>query len=91
MQSFIQRFDIICLNETHTIQKGSFHVKNFKYYNFPDTNCNYEHPRGGICICLLNIKLLMTDFIEMTFTNGLKLNNVYIPQVDSVYYNEQYI
>ena len=36
-----------------------------------------------------NVKLLLRDFIEMTFTNGLKLNNVYIPPV--VYYNGQYI
>ena len=56
MQSFIQRFDIICLNETHTIQKGSFYVKNFKCYDFPDTNCNYEHPRGGNAYVYLNKK-----------------------------------
>ena len=33
----------------------------------------------------------MTDFIETTFTNNFKLINLYIPPVDSVYYDEQYI
>ena len=33
----------------------------------------------------------MTDFTETTFTNGLKLIHLYIPPVDSVYYDEQYV
>ena len=50
IQSFIQRFDIICLTETHAVQKEILKIKNFKCYNFPDTNCNYEYPRGGVCL-----------------------------------------
>ena len=99
MQNFIEKFDIICLTETHAVQAGSIQFPKFKRYEFPDTNCNYEHPRGGICLLvkiekfkiIKSIILLMTDFIEITFTNGLKLNNLYIPPVDSVYYNEQYL
>ena len=33
----------------------------------------------------------MTDFIEVIFVNGLKMIFLYIPPVDSVYYDEQYV
>ena len=33
----------------------------------------------------------MTDFIRITFTNGSTLNFLYVPPVDSVYYNEKEI
>ena len=99
MQNLVERFDIICLTETHTIKAGSINFKNFKRYEFPDTNCNCEHPRGGICLLvkieklkvIKSVQLLMTDFIRITFTNGLTLNFLYVPPVDSVYYNENYI
>ena len=99
IQNFIERFDIICFTETHTIQKGSIQFKNFKRFEFPDTNCNHEYPRGGICLLvkvdklkiIKSVNLLMTDFIEVTFTNGFKLSNLYIPPIDSVYYDEQYM
>ena len=98
-QSFIERFDVFCLTETHTVQTGSVQFKNFKRFEYPDTDCNPEYPRGGICLLVKkdllkmieSVKFLMTDFIEINFTNGLKLSNLYVPPIDSVYYDEQYI
>ena len=68
-------------------------------YEYPDKNCNYEYPRGGICLLvkeevkmfIKHVKLLMTDFIQVTLTNNNVLEFLYIPPVDSVYYDEQYI
>ena len=99
LQKYVKKYDVICLTETHTIRPGLLTFKNFKRYEFPDVDCNYEHPRGGICLLIKqdklqyvkSVKLLMTDFIETTFTNNFKLINLYIPPVDSVYYDEQYI
>ena len=99
LQTFIQKYDVICLTETHSIRRGLLKFKNFKAHEYPDVNCNYEHPRGGICLLIKqdklhyvkSVKLLMTDFIETTFTNNFKLVSLYIPPVDSVYYDEQYI
>ena len=87
------------MTETHAIQKGRISFPKFKIYEFPDSSCNYEHPRGGICVLvkldkmylIKSVKLLMTDFMETTFANGLKMVNLYIPPVDSVYYDEQYV
>ena len=99
LQTFIQKYDVICLTETHSIRRGLLKFRNFKAHEYPDVDCNYEHPRGGICLLIKqdklqyvkSVKLLMTDFIETTFTNNFKLINLYIPPVDSVYYDEQYI
>ena len=99
LQKYLEKFDIVCLTETHTIQKGSVNFPMFKTYEFPDLSCNYEYPRGGICLLIKQnvrdyikqVKLLMTDFIEIVFTNNSKLVYTYIPPIDSVYYDEQYI
>ena len=99
LQTFLNKYDIISLTETHTIRKGMLNFPNFKRYEFPDVHCNYEYPRGGICLLVKkdkkdyvkSVKLLMTDFLETTFTNNAKLITLYIPPVDSVYYDEQYI
>ena len=99
LRSFISKYDIVSLTETHAIRTGLLNFQDFKKYEFPDVNCNYEYPRGGICLLIKkdeveyvkSVKLLMTDFLETTFTNNAKLVNLYIPPVDSVYYDEQYI
>ena len=99
LQKYLEKFDIICLTETHTIQKGSINFPMFKVYEFPDSTCNHEYPRGGICVLIKQnvrgyikqVKLLMTDFIEIIFTNNSKLVYTYIPPIDSAYYDEQYI
>ena len=99
LQQYLENFDIICFTETHRTQKGDVDFKNFKVYEFPDSQCNQEYPRGGACLLVKHqvkkfvkhVKLLMTDFIEIVFTNGSKLINLYIPPTDSVYYDEQYI
>ena len=95
----MERYDIIFLTETHAISKGVIQFPNFKQYEYPDINCNYEYPRGGTCVLvkhemkkfIRNVKLLMTDFVEIVFSNGVHLINIYIPPLDSPYYNEQYV
>ena len=99
LQLYIERYDIICLTETHATQSGSVNFPNYKVFEFPDYNCNHEYPRGGICLLvkheiknyIKSVSLLMTDFVEIVFTNDLRLINLYIPPVDSAYYDEQYI
>ena len=99
IQIYLEKYDIICLTETHTVRSGTINFPKFKCYGFPDFSCNFEHPRGGICLLVKNeikdfikhVNLLMTDFIQITFTNNSKLVNLYIPPIDSVYYDEQYI
>ena len=36
-------------------------------------------------------RLLMTDFMEIKFVNGLTMINLYVPPADSAYYDEQYV
>ena len=96
---YLETYDIVFLTETHTAITGTVNFTNFKLYEFPDKNCNPEYPRGGTCILIKpeimshvkHVSLLMTDFIEICFTNEMKLLNLYIPPIDSTYYNEQYI
>ena len=99
MQIYLVKYDIICLTETHTVRSGPINFPKFKCYEFPDFSCNFEHPRGGICLLVKNeikdfikhVNLLMTDFIQITFTSNSKLVNLYIPPIGSAYYDEQYI
>ena len=64
----------------------------FKIFEFPDTKCNYEHPRGGICTIIKKDKIqYIKNVMEIEFENGLTMVNLYIPPVDSVYYDEQYV
>ena len=99
LQSFLENFDIVCLSETHSTTLKTVNFPRFKVYEYPDKNCNYEYPRGGICLLvkeevkmfIKHVKLLMTDFIQVTLTNNNVLEFLYIPPVDSVYYDEQYI
>ena len=96
LQTFIERFDVLFLTETHMISTCTV---NFKSYEYPDTSCNYEYPRGGTCVLIKkefqkfikNVKLVMTDVVEVVFTNKACLINLYIPPLDSPYYNEQYV
>ena len=99
LQEYLENFDVICLTETHSTILKTVHFRNFKIYEFPDTNCNYEYPRGGSCLLvkkelkkyIKHVRLLMTDFIQVIFNNDFQLVNVYIPPVGSVYYDEQYV
>ena len=99
LQLFIDRYDIVCFTETHVIQKGSVNFPSFKLYEYPDLACNFEYPRGGVCLLVKkeiekyvkSVSLLMTDFIQIVFTNDLRLINLYIPLIDSVYYDERTI
>ena len=99
LQAFIERFDVLFLTETHMIATGTVNFTNFKTYEYPDTSCNYEYPRGGTCVLIKkdnrklikNVKLVMTDVVEVVFTNKTCLLNLYIPPLDSPYYNEQYV
>ena len=99
LQTFLDKFDVICLTETHAIKTGTVQFPKFKPYEYPDTNCNYEYPRGGTCVLIKqekrkfikSVKKLMTDFVEIIFTNDLHLINLYIPPLDSPYYDEQYV
>ncbi len=99
LQSFIERYDVLVLTETHTIKKGTVQFSNFKCYEYPDTSCNFEYPRGGTCVLIKkenrkiikNVNYVMTDVVEVVFTNNTHLINFYIPPLDSPYYNEQYV
>lgn len=99
LTNYMTNYDLICLTETHTIQAGKINFNEFKIFEFPDTDCNFEYPRGGICLLIKKDKmqyikharLLMTDFIEIKFVNGLTMINLYVPPADSVYYDEQYV
>ena len=42
LQVYLEQFDIVCLTETHTTITGTVNFPNFKLYEFPDKNCNYE-------------------------------------------------
>ena len=99
IQEFIERYDILCLTETHSIETGTVQFSNFKCYEYPDTSCNYQYPRGGTCILIKkenrkiikNVNYVMTDVIEIVLANNTRLINLYIPPLDSPYYNEQYV
>ena len=49
---------------SHTIQKDLLSFKEFKKYEHPDVNCNYEHPRGGICLLIKKDKLEYVKCVE---------------------------
>ena len=99
LKKFIAEYNIVSLTETHAIRKGTINLKNFKLYDFPDENCNYEYPRGGVSIFIRedtrklvkSINKISTDFVVIALNNGIELINLYIPPINSVYYDDHSI
>ena len=81
VQKYLEKFDIVCLTETRTTTQKTVDFPNFKLYQYPDKDCNYEYPSGGTCLLIKkeikklikHVSLLMTDVIQLTLNNGTKM------------------
>lgn len=99
IKNYFNNFDIIFLCEMHAICDNIINNNMFYIQEFPDLNCNLSNPRGGCAImikknlrhCILAIKKCQTDFLKITFSDRSSMLCVYIPPIDSIYYNEQII
>ena len=79
--------------------RNTSNFKKYKSYDFPDENCNYEYPRGGVSIFIRedtkkqirSVRKITTDFIIITLNNGMELINLYVTPINSAYHDEQSI
>ena len=46
VQKFIKNVDMVFLTETHATPRKSIKSDFFEIYEYPDLDCNIEHPRG---------------------------------------------
>ena len=96
VQNFLNTFDIVFLTETHATQRKSIKSNIFDVYEYPDLNCNIEHPRGGSCMLIkkllqkyiFSVIKVKTDWIQIDLANGDQLHSIYIPPSDSPYFDQ---
>ena len=83
------------LSETHAILPNGHKLEEYSIVEYPDTNCNADHPRGGLTtyvkVAILpliqSIIKIDVDHVQIKFTNNTLINCIYNPPSNSPYRN----
>ena len=97
--SWIQKFNIIFITETHMTKGQVFDIPGFKPFHNPSSTIFDKKSRGGIS-CFVTIPIYtqiqhldcsFDSHIVVTFKDGSKIFGSYIPPTDSPYFNPSII